>query len=412
MSRRLVFALVLLCLVAGVVACYALLPKRYAQGERLNQTDIFWNEKEAFFFLSTSRIGKSANFLTDKLQRTRYGYLALMLDGRSQFYDQRMKAYRLTPYGELQTVALPEDATIVGNWALADGKLQLVPVENKYTHKQGFQWDGEKFIAVAAQPKPQVQGGSAKLSPDDADDDDDERDGGTLNRAARKMFKDAGWHYKDLVGFTGSDTQATLLMQLGKAAFDLRVTSFPQPALGNTAFDMLAFGTKSLQIAKSDQPETAQTLWSQNGWRAISKSEFEQMAKRTGPVVRAPVTIWIWLALLLFVTLLRFGAFGHWLLKLLGMKGRVLKNMATSYSFPPATAAQFPAMDMAALERYTREFESLGFVRLLDFSLVSNAANPIPSFCRLYAHTTYHCFGEISQLFPRGKAPLTLACSI
>lgn len=89
-----------------------------------------------------------------------------------------------------------------------------------------------------------------------------------------------------------------------------------------------------------------------------------------------------------------------------------MKNMATSYSFPPATPTQFPALDTAALDRYSRELEGLGFTRLLDFSLVSNAPSPIPSFCRLYAHTKYHCFGEVGQIFPRGKAPLPLGCSI
>jgi len=64
------------------------------------------------------------------------------------------------------------------------------------------------------------------------------------------------------------------------------------------------------------------------------------------------------------------------------------------------------------LEKYTQEFESMGFVRLLDFSLVSDRSNPIPSFCRLFAHTRRHCFGELSQLFPRGKSPLPLKCSI
>lgn len=336
----------------------------------------------------------------------------MIVDGRSQFYNQSLKAYRLTASGELQSVALPEDATIVGNWTLVDGGLEVVPVETGYIHRQGFWWDGEKFIAVAAQPKPHVEGGRTKLSPDDADNDDDQWDGGILNRAARKKFRDAGWRYKELAGFVENETQATLTMELGRATFDLQVAGFPAPDPHNPGFDMLGFGTKSLEIANSNQPGNGQNLWRQNGWQPMAKSDFEQMAKRTAPAAAPPVTIWIWLVLLLFVTLLRFGAFGHWLLTLLGMKGRVLKNMATSYSFPPATTVQFPALDMAALERHTREFESMGFVRLLDFSLVSNTANPIPSFCRLYAHTKYHCFGEINQLFPRGKAPLALACSI
>jgi hypothetical protein len=94
------------------------------------------------------------------------------------------------------------------------------------------------------------------------------------------------------------------------------------------------------------------------------------------------------------------------------MKRRVLNNMATSFSFPPATPAQFPLLDMAALDRYTQDFEGMGFARLLDFSLVSNAPNPVPSFCRLFVHTRNHCFGEVSQLFPRGKKPMPLKCSI
>lgn len=411
MSRKLTVALILLCLVAGAVAGYAFLPKRYAQGERLNQTNIFWNEKEAFFFLSTSTIGKSSNFLTEKLQRTKYSYLGMMLDARSRFYEYGVKAYRLTPSGELQNLTLPEDATIFGNWTLEDGRLQVTPVATNFNHHQGFRWDGEKFVPVSPQPKPQVQGGGTKLSPDDANDDDDDRDSGLLTRAARQTFKDAGWHYKELTGF-GNDLQSTLAMNLGKASFNLSVESLPPPEPGSIRLDTLAFGTKSLTIAKSELPEAKQALWSQNGWQQISKSDFERRAKHAGTAFAPPVTIWVWLVFLLFAMLWRFGALGHGLFTLLGMKGRVLKNMPTSYSFPPVTPAQFPALDMAALERYTREFESMGFVRLLDFSLVSNAANPIPSFCRLYAHTKYHCFGEIGQIFPRGKAPLPLACSI
>lgn len=412
MSRKLIFALILLCLVAGLVAGYSLLPRRYMQGERLNQTNIFWNDKEAFFFLSTSTIGKSSNFFSEKLQRTKYGYIEMILNGRSQFYEYGLKAYRLLPSGKLQDLALPEGATMFGSWTLQDGRLQVTPVETKYNRHPGFRWDGEKFVAVPAQPKPQVGGGETKLSPDDADDDDADGDNGVLTRAARKTFKEAGWHYKELTGFPTNGTQSTLAMDLGKASFSLSVTTFAQPDSGSRHFDMLMFGTKSLKIAKSDQAQGQQTLWNQDGWQPIAKSEFEQRLKRTGTAMRTSLTIWVWLALVLFAMLWRFGALGHGLLVLLGMKGRVLKNMATSYSFPPATPAQFPEFDTAALERYSREFESMGFVRLLDFSLVSNAVLQIPSFCRLYAHLKYHCFGEVSQIFPRGKAPMPLACSI
>jgi hypothetical protein len=86
--------------------------------------------------------------------------------------------------------------------------------------------------------------------------------------------------------------------------------------------------------------------------------------------------------------------------------------MATSFSFPPATPAQFPLLDLEGLDRYTRALEGMGFVRLLDFSLVSDSKSNPPSFCRLMAHTRHHCFGEISQIFPKGKTPLALKISI
>src|SRR5580700_3343493 len=119
-----------------------------------------------------------------------------------------------------------------------------------------------------------------------------------------------------------------------------------------------------------------------------------------------------WLFIVLALIVWRFAGWFHVLFTFATMKGRVLKNMATQYSFPPATPAQFPALDLDSLERYTREFEGMGFTRLLDYSLVSDSATSPPCFCRLMAHTRHHCFGEISQIFPKGKAPLPLKGSI
>lgn len=407
--NRIIFTLILVGLVAALVGGFVLLPKQYRLGERLNQTIIFWNDQEAFFFLNSATVGQSSNFLTDELAKTRYGYLLILLPGRSQFYEYSTTAYHLLPSGELKNFALPEGSSIAGSWTLDDGKLQLTTIETEYSHNNGFRWDGEKFISVPPQPRPET-GGNTKLSADDLDDDQDQ-ESGFLSAAARKSFKDAGWHYKDLSGYM-QEPQSTLAINLGQAAFTLNITNVPFKTTGTIRFDPIAFGTKSMQISGSDQPETKQTLWSQNGWQAISRAEFERHALRSGQTTRLPINLWVWLALFVFAVFWRFGAWGHLLLNLLGLKGRVLKNMPTSYSFPPATPGQFPALDTAALERYTREFESLGFVRLLDFSLVSNAPQPIPSFCRLYAHTRYHCFAEIGQIFPRGKAPLALACSI
>lgn len=410
--NRAIFILIFLAIIGGAVAGYRFLPKRYTLGESLSQTNVFWHDKEAFFFLDTTTVGRSSNFLSDKLGTTRYGYLALLLGGRSQFYDYTVVAYRLLPSGELQRLPLPDESTTAGNWTLQDGRLQITPVATGYNQRKGLKWDGEKFVSISPKGSQQAHAeDNARLTPDDLDNEDD-RETGFLSPAARKSFKDAGWHYKQLMAFRTKEPQATLSINLGGASFDLTVVNFPPPGEMVFDFDQLAFGTKALQLSKSGQPQTNQVLWSQNGWQTISRNEFERRAQRSGQTMRAPVSLLVWLAIFALVMFWRFGTWGSLLLSLLGMKRKVLKNMATSYSFPPATPAQFPLLDVAALDRYTQEFESMGFVRLLDFSLVSNGARPIPNFCRLFVHTRHHCFAEANQIFPQGNAPLPLACSI
>jgi hypothetical protein len=410
---KIIVFLVILVLIAGAIGAYSLLPKRYTIGESLAQTYVFWNDKEAFFFLNASTTGQSANFLHDKLGTTRFGYLAFFLGGGPRFFEQNLRAYRLLPSGELKAVPLPAESAIYGNWTLVDGKLQLTPPPaTGYRDRNGFRWDGEKFVAVPFERKPEIQStADSRLSPDDEADEDD-RQMGFLTDAARKAFKEAHWHYKQLTGIAPNGPPATLPIKRGNDSFELTITSFPPPTAGMAHFDMLAFGTKSIVISNNGEAKSSQVLWSQNGWQPISKSEFERRSLRSGRAASAPFAMWGWLAFFLFVTVWRFGSWGHLILSLFSMKRRVIKNMPTAYTFPPATPGQFPQLDTAALEKYTQEFESMGFARLLDFSLVSNSPNPIPSFCRLFAHTRHHCFAEVSQIFQRGKSPLPLKCSI
>ena len=83
----------------------------------------------------------------------------------------------------------------------------------------------------------------------------------------------------------------------------------------------------------------------------------------------------VWLLVLGFLFLWRFGSWIYILFTFATMKRRVLKNMATTFSFPPATPAQFPTLDLDALERYTREFEGMG-VGYLRFAGISCLDHP------------------------------------
>ena len=413
MSRRKAISIILIfTLVVGTVAIFTFLPKRYKVGERMAQTLVFWHDQEAFLFLSVATTGQSSNIVQDKLAATKYGFWAVLLGRGPGFFEENTTAYHLLPSGEIERFPFPARTANYGSWTLQDGNLQLTPPATGYNEHNGFRWDGQKFVSVPPAPKPQPQAESnSQLDPDDFSADDDEGPA-FLGAATRRLFKDAGWHCKLLNGYEGKGAEATLPIQLATQAFNLTIRSFPLPTNHTAQFNLLSIGAKSLEISGGKPPQASQVLWSQNGWREIPKKEYEFRALQSGRATTAPVAIWGWLAILLSVMVWRFYGWAHLLFSFFTMKGRVLKNMATSHSFPPATPAQFPSLDTAALDRYTREFESMGFTRLLDFSLVSDAPIQHPSFCRLFAHTGNHCFGEVSQIFPRGKSPMPLKCSI
>jgi len=398
-----------------VVATFVLWPKQYSVGQHVSETTVFWNDREAFLFLAENTTGRSQNVFQQKLAGTRYGYLTLLLGGYGGLSKQETIAYHLVSAGQLDRFALPEHTAAYGSWGLADGQLQLTP--SRGADSKGFRWDGEKFIplstpaAASVPPKP-TAAPNVNLTEDGLENDDEAEDSGLMAKSERKSFKDAGWHYKFLSAYAGQGSAATLPIMLGGNGFNLTVESFPLTKSSAARFDFMTIGNKSIRLTGDKLSGGPQTLWNQSGWREISKQDYEDLQRQYGRQTRTAFPAFVWLLLLAFLLLWRFGSWIHVLFTFATMKSRVLKKMPTSYSFPPATPAQFPMLDLDALERYTREFEGMGFTRLLDFSLVSDAGSNPPSFCRLFAHTRHHCFGEVSQLFPKGKTPLPLKCSI
>ena len=412
--QRAISTLIVLVLCAATVTALVLWPKHYMVGQSMSQTVVFWNDQDAFVFLDGRTTGRSRNLFQDALARSRYGYLGVFLGGFADFSKPDVVAYHLMASGQLDRFALPEHTVIYGAWSMTDGRLQLTPLAGG--SNVGARWDGERFVPVPAPPQGQAQpraAGGSKLSGDDVGDYEDEGSDGLLTKAQRQQFKDAGWHYKFLTGYEGRGTEATLPITVGANTFNLTLQSVPFSKEGGARFDVLSFGTRSIQISGEKFASGPQTLWSKTGWQEVSKADYLRLQQQFGRTRRqqSPMQL-TWLFVLLALIVWKFASWFNLLLTFATMKGRVLKNMATQYSFPPATPAQFPALDLDSLERYTREFEGMGFTRLLDFSLVSDSATTAPCFCRLLAHTRYHCFGEISQFFPKGKTPFPLKGSI
>ncbi len=165
MSRqRAILLLVALGLVVVVLITFAVLPKHYSAGQGVGQTNVFWNDHDAFLFLALNTSGRSRNVLQEKLARSKYVYLNLFLGGYQDFHKQEAVAYHLTRSGQLDRFALPERTNLYGTWGLADGKLQLVPASG-VRDWTGTRWDGDKFVARsgAFAVCPQTQSASSNV---------------------------------------------------------------------------------------------------------------------------------------------------------------------------------------------------------------------------------------------------------
>lgn len=415
MSRkRALSLLVLIGIIAGTILTMRFLPKHYSTGESLFAPTIFWHDEEAFIFLDLTTTGRATNVVEEGIAELRYGYLAFFL-GEGRFFSNRVVAYRLLPSGQLINMPLPARASINGSWSLREGDLQLTPPavgEDNPRRSVGFRWDGTEFVAVPAPTPSRTEAPEREtVQSDDLSDDDPDAD--FLTPAAREDLKAAGWRWKQLAVYGSGRSEVVLPIRLERSSFDLTLTKLPPPTQA-THFDSLDYGVKSLELSPSpDGSGRTTVLWNQKGWQTVSKIEFDKFEQRDGRRVSVPFsTGLLWLGAFVFLLVWRFGSLAHIFLSFFTLKGRVLKNMGTLYSFPPAVPGQFPMLDTERLDYYTREFEGMGFTRLADFSLVSDAAKPIPSFCRLFVNAKHHCFGTAFQFFPTGKSPGPLKCTI
>src|ERR1700747_2407369 len=207
-KKKAISILVLLAVVAAAVTTFVMWPKRYTVGQRMAQTSVFWNDHDAFLFMTLNSTGRSRNVLQAKFDGPRYAYLTLLAGGLSDFNKQDVVAYHLAASGQLDRFDLPEKTVTYGPWILSDGHLQLTPLPSTSGEWVGTRWDGEKFVTVPA-PKPQTptpvqRATNSTLKSDDVTDDESsggEEDDAFLSKASRQAFKDAGWHYKFLTGY-------------------------------------------------------------------------------------------------------------------------------------------------------------------------------------------------------------------
>ncbi len=406
MKRKLLIFIILgVVLVLGLLVANNL-PKRYQIHQGLTQATLFWNDQEAFVFLDTIIAGRAQNALQREIASTRYG-LITGLSGMQ--FSRELKAYHLLPSGTLELPEIPKYATSLGRWELVEGKLQLTTYANGYKNQSRIRWDGSKFVTLPTESP--IAGTKTTLKPEMDDNDDDESSSLALGKDQRAAFKAAGWRWKILTGYEGARGEATLDLDLGDSKFHLTVQSTQPRKEPDQEADFLSGGASRLQLSGDSLPAPT-TLWEQGGWQEISKGEYERRVPPNPRKVSLSNRFWLWLAVLVGLLGLKAWAWIRVILNFATVKRKIINNMATALSFPPASAAQFPRLDTAALERYTRGLESMGFTRLMDASPTSDSPTHPATFCRLMVHPGHHCYGEISQMFPRGKARMDLRCAL
>jgi hypothetical protein len=102
-----------------------------------------------------------------------------------------------------------------------------------------------------------------------------------------------------------------------------------------------------------------------------------------------------------------FALVGYGLLKL-----KQIQGISTQVDFIPCRPCDFPRLDREELVRLTRTFESLGFVRVLDYTSETDTRPAGGGFGRLLVHSGRHCFAEINQIFPTQGRPGPMRCMV
>lgn len=97
-----------------------------------------------------------------------------------------------------------------------------------------------------------------------------------------------------------------------------------------------------------------------------------------------------------------------WLLVILvafALKRLILRAIPIGIHYVQVSADVYPALDHAALERYTWHFSALGFVEVGDYRLEADEGIVQPGFARLFVHPEDGCYAEVNQIFPEKGDP-------
>ena len=407
MKKALVVFLVLVAFASAVTFAARRLPVHYAVRSRPIRLARLSRGEEAFIFIEEQRWGRASSVATDEVSKLLPRMLR-QLAAAPDLLSSHAIAFHLTE-GKLEQFELPNMGAYA-HFVISERALCVVSSEYANVAASGFRWTGSEFVAVspneAAELLSLVSGSAITPS-----DEDNSSEMVSPFQREKEILAGQGWDYKHFPTYGYKDK--TIQFKLQDAEFTLAFHAPPKPAPGSQDFysALMPAGSIALSGPGSDRPE--RVIYRAPEWEAVSQAQYlalESPSNREGRVLARHSSPLVLASLLIY--LLPAFPFLRWLLMVLTLKRKILKNLPNTYGFPPARVEQFPKLDQAGLQKITQDFEALGFTKLMDFSMVPDSGQYIPAFSRLMAHPRHHCFVEIFQIFPAKKGPMPLTYNI
>lgn len=275
---------------------------------------------------------------------------------------------------------------------------------------KGWRWDGQNFSPVPAEQAKQLAARSLKEKRRRARLQLSGRAGRNVGADSAQAVDDAqagtdGWRiYDEYVSVVGEYPYQHSSFKLAGNDWRLRFQfegDLTRPLEGAATLKL----APALASLAPTPRGSEQALASYGGqWEQIDLARYEALANKRMPEAAfatyfgrhfMPYGIVQLSFFLLFLTL------PYWTLR-----GALIRSASHTSYYPDARPENFPALDRAKLDDYTRELEAEGFVHARDYA-VTPSSNKflLPSFGRLFINPARGCFAEVGQLFTVRKNP-------
>lgn len=376
-SRTMIFILIAAALLIGV----GISIKRYWIREAGSVAQALWHDNECFVFVSAYSMGWSGSLLEEVL--VPLGEKLDIIRDLPEPLGSNLTLYYYVE-GRLETYDLKDQ--YLGEFVVFNGRLHCLSYgddEDDESFASGWRWTGAGFEPLSEAEVKEIAKALGK-------EDDD-------------PLKKAGWSRAD-VSIYSRESEKSYPIHLRSA--ELTLTMKREGEIESIEdFALPSKATIALSGPGINEPVLREFSYD---WQRVDEARYQKVAgtRARNQTMFGRRTIFLGLGGLLVYLI-------HTVVSLVGMKGKVVKSVPQNFQFLPTTPDQFPGLDVEALRRYTEAFESLGFVRLRDYTLADDSVKLVAtSFGRLFANRERGCFAEVGQVFPKGKKPMPMGCML